>query len=730
MKKGLSCAVFSLLVLGALFPQADARVITRVALLVGSNSGGSDRPQLRWAEKDARSFSSVMQELGGLDPRNENLLLSPTRKQFTEEFSRIKRRISDLSAQSGTPTGKRYEFLFYYSGHSDDEGLLLGNDRLSYADLKSLIGGLDAQVNLVVLDSCSSGAITRLKGGVKAPPFLVDESSSLSGHAYLTSSSEYEPTQESDKIQGSFFTYYLIAGLRGAADADGDGKVTLNEAYSHAFSETLSRTTNTVAGPQHPSYNIKLTGSGDLVLTDLRSSENRLIFDRGIAGRLMIRDGAERLVAETLKAGGADMEFSLPSGAYSITLIADSRVLKTQISLSRGEARRISVTTMVPVKVESLASRGGSSAAATGDAGGDSEAPVRMERLSLSILSFGPEIDELRLGHNLALNFIGGKSYAIEGIQLGLGASWVTTNLKGVQGSVGFNYVGADAWGAQFSTGGNIVMGDLVGYQNALLDYVHGNLKGVQQGLINYAGSFIGLQQGLVNVSGDSLGGAAGLVNVSDVSTGVWASLLNVSGESTGLWAGLVNINSSITGLQAGLVNVAGSARGVQLGLLNFHGTNDGYPIGLVSVVLKGGQTHLLSWMDSDGYICSGLVHGSRRVYNLYGGGYEPRGGKSLGLFGIGYSLELGKVYVNLETLVGLSYERGAFGVSTAEHPAQLLSRLRLYGGYSFAEHFSLLAGVNYNWSFDITYSGSGDNTEKDTTFDRQWPSLFLGIRL
>jgi hypothetical protein len=730
MKKILSIFLSSFVFIGAALSQDDARTITRVALLIGSNAGGADRPTLRWAEKDARSFSAVMRELGGLDPRNEHLLLSPDRRGLVEEFSRIRAKLTTLSATSGGSSARRNEFLFYYSGHSDDEGLFLGEEKVSYADLKSLIGGLDAQVNLVVLDSCSSGAITRLKGGTKAPPFLADESSSLSGHAYLTSSSEYEPTQESDKIQGSYFTYYLVAGLRGAADESGDKRVTLNEAYSHAFAETLSRTENTKAGPQHPSYNIKLSGSGDLVLTDLRSAENRLIFDRSVKGRLMIRDDKERLVAETLKAADADMEFSLPSGTYSITLIADAKVLKTRLSLSRGDAKRIGVSTMIPVKTESAVLRGEGASAEVVSAEDAAEPEVRMERFSLSIYSFGPEIDELRLGHNFALNLIGGKSYVIEGMQVGVGASWVTDDLKGIQAAAGFNYVGDDAWGAQFAAGANIVRGDFVGYQNACVDIVYGNVKGYQDGVINYAGSLFGVQSGVVNVSGESLGGAFGVINVSDDSTGVWAGVVNVSDDSEGLWVGVVNANDRFSGLQLGVVNYAREAHGVQLGVLNLAGSNDGYPIGVVSVVLRGGQTHLLSWMGSDGFACGAFVHGSRKVYNLYGGGYNAFSGKSMSLLGIGYSLELGKLYFNLEALGGTIYEEGNFGESSANHPAAPMGGLRLYGGYSFAEHFSLIAGAGYSWLSKIDYAPSGSDREDEASFDKAVPSFFIGIRL
>ena len=84
----------------------------------------------------------------------------------------------------------------------------------------------------------------------------------MQGYAFLTSSSENEAAQESERLRGSFFTHALLTGLRGAADVSGDGKVTLNEAYQFAFNETLVQTTPTQAGAQHPAYDIKMAGTG------------------------------------------------------------------------------------------------------------------------------------------------------------------------------------------------------------------------------------------------------------------------------------------------------------------------------------------------------------------------------------------------------------------------------------------------------------------------------------
>ena len=64
------------------------------------------------------------------------------------------------------------QFFVYYSGHSDEEGLLLGGSRLSYAQLRQDLDGVPAEVRVAILDSCASGAFTRVKGGQMRPAFL------------------------------------------------------------------------------------------------------------------------------------------------------------------------------------------------------------------------------------------------------------------------------------------------------------------------------------------------------------------------------------------------------------------------------------------------------------------------------------------------------------------------------------------------------------------------------
>jgi hypothetical protein len=56
------------------------------------------------------------------------------------------------------------------------------------------------------------------------------------------------PVAEKDDLQHGVFTYYLLEGLRGAADSDRDGMITVDEAYRYV-SEKVPRATSM---EQHP----------------------------------------------------------------------------------------------------------------------------------------------------------------------------------------------------------------------------------------------------------------------------------------------------------------------------------------------------------------------------------------------------------------------------------------------------------------------------------------------
>jgi uncharacterized caspase-like protein len=317
----------------ALVPRTThASELRRYLLAVGANSGGSDREALKYAVSDAERFADIMVRMGGVDPVNRIIVREPDRVAVEDALADLARRVSLEATSEG-----RVEVLVYYSGHADDTGLRVGDDLLSYRDLRTRVEGVPAAVRITVLDACASGVITRLKGGEHRKPFLVDVSSATEGYAFLTSSSENEAAQESDVIGASFFTHYLVSGLRGAADVSGDGRVSLTEAYQFAFNETLARTTETMGGAQHPAYHINLSGTGDVVMTDVRRTSAGLVLAKELSGRFYVRDSDEHLVAELYKPRGRSVTLGLEAGTYHVHVDSSPELLVARVELGLDE---------------------------------------------------------------------------------------------------------------------------------------------------------------------------------------------------------------------------------------------------------------------------------------------------------------------------------------------------------------------------------------------------------
>jgi hypothetical protein len=321
--------VCTLILIASVASAAPTQPLRRFALVIGSNSGGGEKDQLRYAGHDASSIADVLQQLGGVNKPDLALLSEPDRKDLDSAFDAISQRVRDERKP-----GQRVELVVYYSGHADETGILIGGGRYDYAKLRERIRSVPADVRIAIVDSCASGSFTRIKGGTKMPPFLRDSSNQVEGFAFLSSSSADEDAQESDKIGASFFTYFFVTALRGAADRNHDGKVTLTEAYQFSYEMTLGRTQSTLHGPQHPAYDMHLSGTGDVVITDLRTTQSSLVIPGPLHGHLVIVDGTGRVAVELTKAAGDPLVLALPDDTYSVHITNHSGELVAKIVLA------------------------------------------------------------------------------------------------------------------------------------------------------------------------------------------------------------------------------------------------------------------------------------------------------------------------------------------------------------------------------------------------------------
>jgi len=314
--------------------ETTAPDVATYAIVVGSNAGGPGQTDLRYAEDDARRVGSFLSELGGYSADRVDVVVHPTPDLLRERLVQLGTRVNaDLAA------GKKARVFFYYSGHARATALDLGNAQMPLAELRTRLFSVPAQLTVVVLDACQSGAFSRVKGATPAADFSFNSRSQLdaSGIAVLASSSGSELSQESEQLKSSYFTHHLLVGMRGAGDANRDGQVSIDEAYRYAYHQTLLATAETAVGGQHVSLEVDLKGHGEVPMSFPRAATSSIELPAALEGKTLVQDRrAKAVVAETYKAKGAAVRIAVAPGEYEVLVRRGSTLSRCQITAGPG----------------------------------------------------------------------------------------------------------------------------------------------------------------------------------------------------------------------------------------------------------------------------------------------------------------------------------------------------------------------------------------------------------
>ncbi|MBW2735914.1 MAG: caspase family protein [Deltaproteobacteria bacterium] len=329
--------------------------IQRFALIIANNRGQDSSRDLRHAHSDARKFSQVLMELGGFSPTNVTVLLGRSRGDVLQALKTIETKIR-RSKEHGPSL-----LVLFYSGHADLAGLELGARTLPYAHVTRFMRNSSATIRLAFIDACLSGRLVATKGGQRGPAFPIKITDELrtSGYAIITSSAANELSQESSALRGSFFTHYLVSALRGAADTPKDGRVTLSETYRYVYGRTLARTAQTLGGGQHPMFDYRLAGRGEVTLTWLARQAQLTVESRQRGRYLVLDPRGESLIAEARATPGERAQLSLSPGPYQLLLLAGGSVWRTQVQLTAGENYTVDSRSFVTHKLQRAFRKGG-----------------------------------------------------------------------------------------------------------------------------------------------------------------------------------------------------------------------------------------------------------------------------------------------------------------------------------------------------------------------------------
>ena len=771
----------------ALAAQSDAGV-RRYGIFIGANDGGVGRVTLRWAVTDAEKMHGVMEDFGGVRTADGLVLRDPGISDVYRAFSQLSQQIQVNAGQS-----RRQELLVYYSGHSDEVGLMLGEEHLGYASLREMIESSGADVSIAILDSCASGAFTRLKGGERVQPFLLDDAARMTGYAYLTSASADEAAQESDRIGASFFTHFMVSGLRGAADSSGDGKVTLNEAYHYAFNETLSYTENSFAGPQHPSYEISLNGSGDLVLSQPDLSQAQLTLREDLAGRVYIRNSAGTLAAELSKHPGASLTIGLRPDTYAVTISSEAGLFTASVVVSNNATASLDGSQLSRRSVTTYRSRG--DAEDSQDSEDDEHLSDKSveeltaefgERLAQKIqedvsralaLALSQSLPQELPGDSAPLSppatqayqepapvFVPFQFSLVPGLpSYGYGRTSAAFAVSPIISSVDYVH------GAQIAGIGAMAPGQVNGFQTGGIYALAGPVNGVQIGGVfsdsagvngaqiggvfnRSSGPVIGSQiGGIFNIAGGNFGGAqiAGIFNVAEGDVGgvQFAGILNDADWVRGGQISLVNHATRVSGLQIGLVNISdGTVAGSQIGLVNVADDMYGIPLGLVSWVRQGIHD-MTVWFAGSDRVWVGTQNGTRNVYHSIYLGVD-RNGELSDLPGVAMGTSLGvRVHLNpffADAEIGI--RRASEGETAGERfvslftgdPKNIFPTAKVNVGFGFGEikgyigmeMDGLIEGLGNVTEFHYTEDGEPFDVSLSDWGLRVFPKFIFGFSL
>lgn len=328
-------------------------VTRRMAVVIGNNVGGPTDKPLHYAEEDATKVADVLAQLG--DVQAEDLFVLKGRGR--DDLKRVIEGVAQRATGYRENPEDRTVLVFFYSGHSDGEALELGSDRIPYGELRAWLAATRTDVRIVIVDGCKSGALVQRKGGTRGPPFEIRLTDQLdaAGEAMLTSSAADELALESHEIRGSFFTHHLVSGLRGAADANGDGRITLSEAYQYAFDHTLVATALT-GSRQHPGYDYRLAGKGELVLTEVTQPSASVELPEGFERALIVLIRRDQVLAEL--GSGAARRVALAPGEYAVRLWKGTQAYASRVTLAAGEAKRVSWSDLRTIPSPQVAGKG------------------------------------------------------------------------------------------------------------------------------------------------------------------------------------------------------------------------------------------------------------------------------------------------------------------------------------------------------------------------------------
>lgn len=191
---------------------------------------------------------------------------------------------------------------------------------------RQTVDGLSAKKGLVLSDTCYSGGVQLIGRGVDdsqvANQRYLDLMNRIpAGVGFISAARQTERSYEKDDFNHGVFTYCLVEGLSGTADANEDGKVTFDEIVQYLDERVPQMTAN----KQHPFANTTAVEANYLALSVVTYANLASKGAKGGFGLLKIRvpdiDGVDVAIDDKPEATlekGVVRSFRVPAGDHRL----------------------------------------------------------------------------------------------------------------------------------------------------------------------------------------------------------------------------------------------------------------------------------------------------------------------------------------------------------------------------------------------------------------------------
>ncbi|MCK4996482.1 MAG: caspase family protein [Thermoplasmatales archaeon] len=256
---------------------ASSGVTEYYALLIGTDPD-------TYCDNDADDMYDALLDNGWKSENVEKLVsIQASRENFIDEITWLDEK-----------EDRNDVVLFFFSGHGgsrciaffDEWSGTFNTDVMALINLNLYFNRLEANKLILIFDTCHAGSLQKKKDPMmrsSSNQILSENINSMKtsfeeeddivgifglsgfGRIVIASCGRFEYSYGAPEYQNGYFTYHYVEGLKGSADSNNNGRVSVEEAFNYAEPRTIEDTKNNPkTETQHPKMTDRISGQVDI----------------------------------------------------------------------------------------------------------------------------------------------------------------------------------------------------------------------------------------------------------------------------------------------------------------------------------------------------------------------------------------------------------------------------------------------------------------------------------